>query len=234
MSGTRPTRKRTAAGLTRRECLKAGAAAGAAMMMPTIIPASALGRGGAVAPSERITLGAIGIGNRGEFDLGWMLPEKDVQFVAICDARKERREHVKQLVDKKYGNSDCKMYPEMREFLAARPGHRCAPHRHGGSVARDGHDHGHAGGQGRVFREAVVHDHRRGPRGGADRPSLRADLPDRHAAAQRGQLRGRHRDGPDRAAGQGPHGSCPHRALGCRRDEPRLAPRGAAAPEGRG
>jgi Oxidoreductase family, C-terminal alpha/beta domain/Oxidoreductase family, NAD-binding Rossmann fold len=121
MSGTKPTGKRTSAGLTRRDCLKAGAAAGAAMMMPTIIPASALGRGGAVAPSERITLGAIGIGNRGEFDLGWMLPEKDVHFVAICDARKERREHVKQLVDKKYGNKDCKMYPEMREFLATRP-----------------------------------------------------------------------------------------------------------------
>ena len=91
------------------------------MMMPTVVPASALGRGGAVAPSERITLGAIGIGSRGEFDLGWMLPEPDVQFVAICDARKERREHVKNLVDKKYGNSDCKMYPEMREFLASRP-----------------------------------------------------------------------------------------------------------------
>ena len=121
MNGTKPTGKQTSAGLTRRDCLKAGAAAGAAMMMPTIIPASALGRGGAVAPSERITLGAIGIGNRGEFDLGWMLPEKDVHFVAICDARKERREHVKQLVDKKYGNNDCKMYPEMREFLATRP-----------------------------------------------------------------------------------------------------------------
>jgi predicted dehydrogenase len=74
-----------------------------------------------MAPSERITLGAIGIGNRGEFVLNWMLPEKDVQFVAICDARKERREYVKNLADKKYGNSDCKMYPEMREFLATRP-----------------------------------------------------------------------------------------------------------------
>lgn len=121
MSGTRPSGKKSGADLTRRDCLKAGAAAGAAMLMPTIIPASALGRGGAVAPSERIVLGAIGIGSRGEFDLNWMLPEKDVHFVAICDARKERREHVKQLVDKKYGNNDCKMYPEMREFLATRP-----------------------------------------------------------------------------------------------------------------
>jgi len=83
--------------MTRRECLQTAAAAGAAVLAPTIVPASALGRGGAVAPSERIVLGAIGIGARGEFDLGWMLPEKDVQFVAICDVRKVRREHVKKL-----------------------------------------------------------------------------------------------------------------------------------------
>lgn len=121
MSGTRSTKKTTSTTrMTRRECLQTAAAAGAAVLAPTIVPASALGRGGAVAPSERIVLGAIGIGARGEFDLGWMLPEKDVQFVAICDVRKVRREHVKKLVDKKYGNSDCKMYADMREFLATR------------------------------------------------------------------------------------------------------------------
>lgn len=106
--------------LNRRECLKSAAAAGAACLAPTIIPASALGKGGAVAPSERIVLGGIGLGSRGQFDLNWMLPEKDVQFVAICDARKVRREAIKKIVDTKYGNSDCKMYPEMREFLAER------------------------------------------------------------------------------------------------------------------
>jgi hypothetical protein len=107
--------------VTRRTCLKTAAATGAAAMMPTIVPASALGRGGAVAPSERIVLGAIGIGGRGEFVLNWMLPEPDVQFVAICDVRKERREHVKKIADKKYGNDDCKTYADMREFLATRP-----------------------------------------------------------------------------------------------------------------
>src|SRR5271157_6544726 len=97
MSGTISTKKSTSTTrMTRRECLQTAAAAGAAVLAPTIVPASALGRGGAVAPSERIVLGAIGIGYRGEFDLGWMLPEKDVQFVAICDVRKVRREHVKE------------------------------------------------------------------------------------------------------------------------------------------
>jgi Oxidoreductase family, C-terminal alpha/beta domain/Oxidoreductase family, NAD-binding Rossmann fold len=105
----------------RRQYLKTAAAAGAACLAPTFIPAKALGRGGATAPSERIVLGAIGIGSRGEYDLKWMLREKDIQFVAICDARRVRREAVKQIADKHHGNSDCQMYPEMEEFLATRP-----------------------------------------------------------------------------------------------------------------
>src|SRR5262245_17646857 len=98
MSETGPLTKK----VNRRDYLKTTAAAGVAWLAPTIIPASALGRGGTVAPSERIVLGGIGIGSRGTFDLNWMLPEKDVQFVAICDARKVRREAVKALVDKRY------------------------------------------------------------------------------------------------------------------------------------
>jgi hypothetical protein len=62
----------------------------------------------------------MGVGNRGSDDLRWMLPEKDVQFVAICDAKKASREAVKRIVDNKYGNQDCAMYRDMREFLATR------------------------------------------------------------------------------------------------------------------
>ena len=109
-----------ASALTRRGFLKRAALAGGAVAAPCLIPASALGRNGAVPPSQRIVLGGLGVGNRGTHDLNWMLPEKDVQFVAICDARKARREAVKRLVDNKYGNQDCAMYRDMREFLAAR------------------------------------------------------------------------------------------------------------------
>jgi hypothetical protein len=116
MSGNGPLTKK----LNRRDYLKATAAAGAAFMAPTIIPAKALGRNGAVAPSERIVLGAIGLGGRGEYDLKWMLKEPDVQFVAICDVRKVRRQAIKQIADKHYGSSDCEMYPDVREFLATR------------------------------------------------------------------------------------------------------------------
>ena len=103
--------------LTRRTFLKHAAAAAA---VPYIVPASVFGRDGKVAPSERIILGGMGVGNRGRHDLNWMLPEKDVQFVAICDAKKSSREAVKKIVDGRYGNKDCKMYSDMREFLAER------------------------------------------------------------------------------------------------------------------
>ena len=88
--------------------------------VPYIVPASVFGRNGAVPPSERILVGGIGIRSRGQHDLRWMLPEPDVQFVAICDAQKASREAVKKIVDDRYGNSDCAMYPEIREFLATR------------------------------------------------------------------------------------------------------------------
>ncbi|HEY5914674.1 MAG TPA: Gfo/Idh/MocA family oxidoreductase [Verrucomicrobiae bacterium] len=108
------------AGLSRRTFLKCSALAAAAFATPTIIPGTALGLNGSASPSERIVLGGLGIGGRGTGVLNWMLPEKDVQFVAVCDAKKASREAVKRLVDKKYGNSDCATYRDIREFLATR------------------------------------------------------------------------------------------------------------------
>ena len=104
--------------LPRRTFLKAAAKAGTALAFPSIIPASALGRDGAVAPSERIVLGAIGIGNRGSYVLSCFLEEEDVQFVAICDVKAARRKAVKQMADSKYGNQDCATYRDLRELLA--------------------------------------------------------------------------------------------------------------------
>ena len=51
-----------ASGISRRHFL---ATAGLALAAPTIIPASALGRQGSPAPSERITLGVVGWGMQG-------------------------------------------------------------------------------------------------------------------------------------------------------------------------
>jgi predicted dehydrogenase len=103
----------------RRQFLRDTLAATAGLIAaPTIIPASALGRDGAVAPSERIVMGGFGIGRRGGSDLEVLIYEPDVQFVAIADARAERRQAVKDIVDQKNGNKDCVMYQDFRDLHA--------------------------------------------------------------------------------------------------------------------
>jgi predicted dehydrogenase len=102
---------------SRRAFLGRSLAAAGGLAFPQIIPAAALGRAGAVAPSERIVLGGIGLGPRGTYDLSVMLPEPDVQFVAICDVRRVRREAIKEMADTHYGNGDCVMYRDFFELL---------------------------------------------------------------------------------------------------------------------
>ena len=92
-------------------------ASAAAAVAPTVIPSSALGRDGAVPPSERIVVGGIGIGRRGGYDLGCFLQQKDVQFVAVADIKRKRRGEVKQIVDKHHGNANCDTYRDFREVL---------------------------------------------------------------------------------------------------------------------
>lgn len=52
--------------ITRRQFLKRSTTAlGVAVIVPYIVPSSALGRDGFVAPSKRITMGGIGFGGQG-------------------------------------------------------------------------------------------------------------------------------------------------------------------------
>lgn len=105
---------------TRRQFLGRGALAAGAVALPSLVPASALGRNGAVPPSGRIVMGGIGMGGRGSYDLGWMVTQKDVQWVAVCDVVKAKREAAKRTVDNQYGNQDCAVYSDLRQFLAER------------------------------------------------------------------------------------------------------------------
>jgi predicted dehydrogenase len=104
--------------ITRREALRSLAAGAAAAAFPTIVPSSALGLDGAVAPSERITLGVIGIGPRCTYVLTSMLGLGDAHCLAIADVQRTRRDAGKALVDKHYGNADCMLYRDFRELLA--------------------------------------------------------------------------------------------------------------------
>jgi len=100
---------------TRRAFLKTAAVG--AIGMPAIIPASALGRNGNVAPSNRIVLGGIGVGRRGQKVLDGFLQQKDCQFVAVADPQKERREIIKAKTDEHHGNKDCVIYDDMSGVL---------------------------------------------------------------------------------------------------------------------
>jgi predicted dehydrogenase len=102
---------------TRRDFLRKSLATSAVLSLPTILPAHVLGRGDSVSPSEKITLGVIGIGPRCLYDLQAMLQLPDVQCVAIADVQASRREPGRKLVDEHYKNEDCKLYRDFREIL---------------------------------------------------------------------------------------------------------------------
>ncbi|MDY0169539.1 MAG: Gfo/Idh/MocA family oxidoreductase [Thermoguttaceae bacterium] len=104
--------------LSRRRFIAQSLAAGGAVSVPWLAPSRALGLGAVAAPSERVTLGVIGYGPRCRHVLGCMLPEPDVQCVALCDVQASRREQGKAAVDEHYGSSDCALYRDLREMLA--------------------------------------------------------------------------------------------------------------------
>jgi predicted dehydrogenase len=106
-------------GCGRREFLKRAplALAGAAAF-PTIVRASALGRGGAIAPSDRIVMAGIGFGMQGPSNMQSFLGKPDVQWVAVCDLDETPRNAARKTVNDKYGNADCATYSDYRELFA--------------------------------------------------------------------------------------------------------------------
>jgi predicted dehydrogenase len=101
--------------LSRRQFFKRAATAAA---VPMILPGSVLGLNGAVAPSNRIVFGGIGMGNRALYVLPNFLAIPEIQFVAVSDAREDRRQASKKAVDAHYRNQDCRVYTDFRALLA--------------------------------------------------------------------------------------------------------------------
>ena len=99
--------------LSRRQFLKRASAAAA---LPLIVPGSVLGLNGAVAPSNRIVFGAIGIGNRARDTLPTFLSFAEIQYLAVSDCRADRLKTAKETVDRHYGNQDCTAYPDFRDL----------------------------------------------------------------------------------------------------------------------
>jgi predicted dehydrogenase len=97
---------------------KALGVAGASLAFPYIVPATALGREGAVAPSDRVTMGFIGVGNMGQNHLRPFIYQPDVQVVAVCDPNRWRREQAQHIVNGEYAKQVCAAYVDFRELLA--------------------------------------------------------------------------------------------------------------------
>jgi len=85
---------------------------------PYIVPCSALGGGGEVEPSERITLGLIGTGNINGHHREAFLAEKDTHVLAVCDPVVSRREASRDHINQGYGGSVCTDYRDFRDLLA--------------------------------------------------------------------------------------------------------------------
>jgi predicted dehydrogenase len=91
-----------------------GAAAGV-VAFPFVVPSSVLG---ANAPSNKITLGCIGVGSQGGGNMNSFLSKSDARVLAVCDVDQGRLTRAKKTVDDKYGNGNCATYHDFRELIA--------------------------------------------------------------------------------------------------------------------
>jgi predicted dehydrogenase len=95
----------------------AAVAVGAAVA-PYVITSAALGKDGVPAASERVTLGHIGVGSRGNQVLGGFLGLKDCQSLAVADAFTDRRDKTAERINQRAGSKICTPYHDFRELLA--------------------------------------------------------------------------------------------------------------------
>jgi hypothetical protein len=104
---------------TRRSFLNhASTLAAGAIVLPQIIPSTALGMGGKLPPSDRIVMGGIGLGGQGTNNLKDFLTHvKELQFVSVCDVDTNHSARAKGIIDEANKNNDCRIYGDYREFL---------------------------------------------------------------------------------------------------------------------
>lgn len=109
--------------VTRRGFLKA--AGSSAFAAPLIVSPSVLGLGGTTPPSERIVMGAVGVGGMGRGNLGAFMGSSDVQMVAVCDVFKPHLDDARNRVESKYAEAKaggtwkgCQATADFREVVA--------------------------------------------------------------------------------------------------------------------
>ena len=108
---------------SRRKFLKnvASAAAGT-IILPNIIPSSAIG---ATPPSDRIVMAVIGSGSQGRSNMNDFMRLKQwegkLQFVAVCDVDKTNLERGSTMINTYHKNKSCRTYEDYRELLEKEP-----------------------------------------------------------------------------------------------------------------
>ena len=100
--------------MNRRHFLKSALAAGtAAVGLPAIIPARALGKNSSPSPANRIALGFIGLGGHGVgVNLNSFLNQPDAQVVALCDVDANRLSSAAGLTQRHYAGKGQSTPPE--------------------------------------------------------------------------------------------------------------------------
>lgn len=122
--------------VSRRQFLTTTSGVGLGILaVPSIVPASAIGASGRVAPSNRIVMATIGTGNQGTNDMKGLLRDERVQMVAVCDLNRQSagywngavagREPGRKIVNSHYSEATrsgsfkgCAAYEDFREVLA--------------------------------------------------------------------------------------------------------------------
>jgi hypothetical protein len=122
---TAPSGSRRKIRIRRRNFLVRTLTAGAGVaVLPQFIASSVLGANGAIAPSERVTVGLIGNGAMGSGHLRRLAHDPSFQLVAVCDVDSVRREEGRKAVEDIYSgktSSDykgCLACNDYREILA--------------------------------------------------------------------------------------------------------------------
>lgn len=98
--------------LGRRSFIQSMLAAGVA---PLVLPSRIFG---GAAPSNRITVGFIGMGGQGGYNLANFIAHDDCQVLSVCDAFRSRTAAGALTVNRTYDNQDCRAVDDFREIIA--------------------------------------------------------------------------------------------------------------------
>ncbi len=120
-----PGAAEAAAGLNRRRFLQVAGLAGGTVMAANFVPAEVLGAEGNPAPTQRITVGLIGIGAMGRGHLRRLAGDPGFKLVAVCDTDATRRDEARSTVEQMYAAEKssgtyqgCTAYNDFRDILA--------------------------------------------------------------------------------------------------------------------